>query len=249
MHRDINHLGMAALASTLLLASCSVLNEFIEAGQPIRGSGEMREETRNVRGFTGVEMATVGTIYLVQGDREELRVEAEENLLPHLHTRVESRVLRIDTPDNVTLRPTQPIRLYLTVRELDRALVSGSGSLEAENLRARRLAATISGSGNLNLTGLTADALTSAVSGSGGLIAAGRVTTTDLNISGSGSVEARELESARASVNISGSGSATLRVRERLDATISGSGSVRYYGNPRVSQNATGSGRVVRAGG
>ncbi|CAN5875280.1 MAG: DUF2807 domain-containing protein [Gemmatimonadetes bacterium] len=244
-------LALTVLASTLLLASCSVLNEIImEPDQStIRGSGVVREETREVSGFTGVELATVGTVHIVQGSREELRIEAEENLLPHLRTRVEGRLLRIETTNNVNLQPTRPVRYYLTVRDLDRATLSGSGSIQVEELRTRRLAATVSGSGGMELSGLNADALTLAVSGSGGASASGRVATQDVNLSGSGSFDGRNLESNRAGVNLSGSGSATLRVRERLDATVSGSGSVRYFGSPRVSQNVSGSGSVVRAGG
>lgn len=244
------HASPITVAGALLLASCSVLNEIIsESGDStIRGSGTVTEETRNVSGFTGIELATLGTLYVEQGDREELRLEAEDNLIAHLRTRVEGRLLRIETPSGVNLQPTRPVRYYLTVRDLDRLILSGSGSIEAENLRARRLAVTLNGSGGVQLPGLNAEALTVAVSGSGGLSASGRVTTQDLNLSGSGPFDGRELESARAGVNISGSGSATLRVRERLDATLSGSGSVRYYGNPRVNQNVSGSGSVVRVG-
>ncbi len=59
-------LALAALASTLLLASCSVLNEIIlEPDQTtIRGSGVVTEEEREVSGFTGIELATLGTVYV-----------------------------------------------------------------------------------------------------------------------------------------------------------------------------------------
>jgi hypothetical protein len=250
MHRPIAPLlALLAVASTLLLATCGFIGEIIEAGQPVRGSGVVLEEVRDIGGFTGLELTTAGTVYLEQGSREELRIEAEENLLPHLRTRVESRVLRIETVGGVTLQPTRPIRYHLTVRDLERISLPGSGAIQADELRARRLAVTLSGSGGIELRELVADALTVAVSGSGGVMMGGRVGTQDVALSGSGPFEARNLESNRAAVNVSGSGSATLRVRERLDATISGSGSVRYYGNPRVSQSVSGSGSVTRVGG
>lgn len=43
-----------------------------------RGTSQVVEEERAVSHFTGVNLATSGNLYIEQGDRESLRIEAEE---------------------------------------------------------------------------------------------------------------------------------------------------------------------------
>jgi hypothetical protein len=67
-----------------------------------------------------------------------------------------------------------------------------------------------------------------------------------VSVSGSGRVDATELQAQDATVGISGSGGCRLKVADTLSANISGSGSVYYAGSPRVSSRVSGSGRVVK---
>ena len=74
--------------------------------------------------------------------------------------------------------------------------------------------------------------------------ATGKADSQDIDISGSGSYEALDLESKEAEIDLGGSGKASVNVLDDLDVTISGSGSVQYRGNPTVIQDIRGSGEV-----
>jgi hypothetical protein len=232
------------LAGLLSLAGCEIL----EPEEPIRGSGVIVEENRNVQGASAVVLAAPGTLTIVQGNREQLVVEAEDNLIRHVRTRVDGRTLRIDVEPGRSLQATRPIRYRLMVQDLERLTLSGSGSAEASDLDVYSLTAILSGSGGLRLDRFRADALTVTISGSGRATAAGWVNTQSATLSASGQYDARSLESRIADVIVSGSGSATVRVRDRLNATVSGSGSINYYGNPQVQRSVSGSGTVRRLG-
>ncbi|MBW7883566.1 MAG: DUF2807 domain-containing protein, partial [Caldilineaceae bacterium] len=67
-----------------------------------------------------------------------------------------------------------------------------------------------------------------------------------VSMSGAGSYDAKELACQIADVSISGLGSAVVNVSERLEVSISGAGTVEYIGNPTVTQNISGLGRVHR---
>jgi hypothetical protein len=54
----------------------------------VRGSGNVVEETREVSGVSGVELATLGTLHVEIGESESLRIEAEDNLLEYIETDV-----------------------------------------------------------------------------------------------------------------------------------------------------------------
>ncbi len=235
----------------------------------IRGSGNVVEETREVSDITGVELATSGTLYIEIGARESLRIEAEDNLLEYIETRVRNGMLQIDTQDNVNLRHTKPVNYYLTVTGLDTIEISSSGDIKVPDLEAKRFSVDISSSGNLDMGDLEADTLTVHISSSGDMrmgllhantleidisssgnldIAGGEVERQDITINSSGNYTARDLESVEADVRLSSSGEATIRVSDHLEARLSSSGDVRYAGNPTVDARTTSSGNVRKIG-
>jgi hypothetical protein len=212
----------------------------------VTGSGNPAEEMRDVAGVHSVSFALPGTLYVEQGDAETLRIEADDNLLPHIVTRVRDGELEIGT-DSRRLAPGAPLRVHLTVRELRALRGAGSGRIEAPGLRVPSLTLAIAGSGGAYLPDLHAEELTVQIAGSGDVEISGWTLRHELSIAGSGDIEARDLASAELSANIAGSGNAHVQVSERITANLIGSGSVRYFGDPQVSSNTVGSGRVVRA--
>ena len=73
----------------------------------------------------------------------------------------------------------------------------------------------------------------------------GNAKQSSLNVSGSGSINAKALNTVQTSAQISGSGRITVLSLEELDASISGSGRIRYSGNPQlISSKVSGSGEI-----
>ena len=217
--------------------------------EAIRGSGNVIEEDREVSGFTGLVLSGFGSLTIEVGEEESLRIEAEDNLMPYLEAKVRNGILKIGFQDGVNLNPTRPVRFYLTVKELDTIVLSGSGDIEAPDLEAERFSVTISGSGDVEMGDLSADILNVTISGSGNLdIASGQIEKQDITISGSGEYQAGGLNSGSVEITISGSGNATVWATDSLDVRISGSGSVNYYGNPRTTFSASGSGKLKSLG-
>jgi hypothetical protein len=216
----------------------------------VRGSGKEAEEERQVSDFTGVELATVGSLYIELGDKEELRIKADDNLLRYFETQVRGETLEIKSRDKVTLIPSEPIYFYLTVKELDTVALSGLGSVEfADDIEVEQLSVAISGGGNVEMKEIKADALQVNISGVGNMsVDGGEVEEQMVTISGGGNYQARDLESAETEVRVTGVGSAAVHARDHLKVTISGGGSVKYAGNPTVEQNVSGVGHVERIG-
>jgi hypothetical protein len=239
-------IGFAVVVSVMAL---SILACQVGGLTGVRGSGSIVEEGREVGDFTGVALAGIGELTIEVGERESLRIEAEDNLIQYFETEVRNGVLEIGVQDGVNLNSTRPVRFYLTVEELDTVVLSGSGNIEAPDLEAERFSVTISGSGDVEMGDLSADILNVTISGSGNLdIGGGRVEELDFTISGSGEYQAGDLSSESVQITISGSGNATVWATESLDVRISGSGSVNYYGNPRATFSASGSGKLKSLG-
>lgn len=259
------------ISGLVLIVSVSILGcvGTVPAFGVVRGSGRLTEEERPVSGLTGVELATFGDLSIQVGDKEELRIEAEHNLMRYIETERRNGTLVIKTRNGVSLRNRRPVRYFLTVKELESIEISGSGDVNAVDLEARRFDVTITGSGNLEMGDLDTDTLQVRLSGSGDMdmddlraealeaeitgsgkldIAGGQIKKQEVTVTGSGDYRARGLESAEAEVRLTGSGTATMRVENDLRVTITGSGDLHYIGDPSVDSKVTGSGDIRRAG-
>jgi hypothetical protein len=209
-------LAVALLVPLLALASCSV----------VATPGETITESRQVSGFTKVELEGSGTLTIDQTGSESLTIEAGSNVMPHLTSDVSGDTLTLGVQRRTAMPRSGPISYRLTVEELTGITVSGSGSVTAPKITTDKITCTISGSGSVTIGGRAADQ--------------------ELAISGSGQYEAGELASKVLRADISGSGGAVVSVSETLDVQISGSGSLTYSGDPNVTKDVSGSGEVVK---
>jgi hypothetical protein len=235
--------GLALLVTFILLSGCDSL-------RIVRGTGDIAAENREVSGFSAVDLAGVGTVIVDFGDKEALRIEAENNLLPYLESNVEDEILILSVREEVNILPTQAIFYYLTVRDLEEITVSGLGNIDLPRVEGTQLTINVSGGGDINVEELHAKDLDVEISGLGDLsINSGEVAASDILINGGGNYNARKLASEVVDVTITGLGSARVWARDTLSATISGGGSVRYDGHPQVAKEITGLGEVLPAGG
>lgn len=235
----------------------------------IRGSGRVGQEERAVGSLRAVELATIGTLHIELGERESLRIEADDNLLPYFESEVRGKTLTIKVEGGTNLRTTRPVHYYLTVVDLDSITLSSAGNAEVSDIESKLFTVRVSSSGNLAMGNLACDTfrveitssgdvsvgevhgqrLEAGLSSSGDLaIDGGEIERQEVQISSSGNYEARDLDSEEADVRLSSSGSATIWVREQLTARLSSSGNLRYAGNPRADITTSSSGNVIRIG-
>lgn len=217
----------------------------------IQGSGNITTESRDVSDFTEVDFSGFGEMTIVQGEKEGLTIETDDNLQPYLKAKVSGGTLTIGVTDDNwmrILRPSDSIRYVLSVKTLDALDLSGAGTVEAEQLVAENLALDESGAGKITIGDLETDELSVSMSGAGMVELAGMVTSQSVEMSGLGSYEAGDLESQVADVDLSGAGSATVWVEEELNASLSGAGSIRYYGSPQTNSSTSGVGTIQSLG-
>ena len=211
----------------------------------IRGNGEIGAETRDVPYFEGVVQEGSFEVIITPDTVSEVVVEAETNLIPFIETYVSGTALIVREKPNTTLRPHDPMRVFIKTPELKYAEVNGSGLLTTGYYVGNSLNLSISGSGRLE-SGGSFNQVSGYISGSGSIYLTGNTNIAEFNISGSGSIDAYGMQTDSCYVSIPGSGSAYVSVNDLLDVNISGSGSVYYKGTPAVFTTITGSGTVIQ---
>jgi hypothetical protein len=222
-----------------------------EIGGAVSGSGVVKTETFKVANFDAISVDYPAEVTVIQGKSESVEIEAEDNLLAQLSVDVENGRLRFENTEQnwrERVNPTKPVRVYITVVELNRIQFPTAGKMAIENLETDSLAVSVSGAGDVNLTDLDAGSLDFNLSGAGNINVDGVAGNLQLSISGFGNFNGGDLQSQSAEVHISGAGSATVWAQETLDASISGAGSVNYYGSPNVNERISGVGSVRKSG-
>ena len=215
----------------------------------VPGSGNVIEESRQVSGISGVNLATIGDLTIELGDTESFSIRADDNLMEYIDTSVVGGVLRIEATARINLKPTTPIKYSLTVKSLDSIKVSSVGDVNAPALTADHFSVSISSTGDVNIPSLEAGSLVVDISSTGNLdILGGSVTSQDIKISSTGKYSARELASEDATVRLSSTGSATIWVANSLTAKLSSTGDLNYWGNPTVDATTSSTGDVNKIG-
>jgi hypothetical protein len=217
----------------------------------VAGSRAIVSEGRDVNGFDSVTIKYPAEVTIRQSGSESMSIEADDNLLPQLSTRVINGMLIVENNEpawNKRVNPSQPVRISITVKDLHSADFSTAGSMNVADLKTDAFKLSVSGAGDVNLNAMEVSSLDCRLSGAGNIKANGMADKTTLHISGVGNYNGAELSGNDADVHISGAGSATLWLKSSLNAAISGAGSIKYYGNPAVSQHVSGAGTVQSLG-
>ncbi|MES2374421.1 MAG: head GIN domain-containing protein [Bacteroidota bacterium] len=234
--------------ATALLISLSSFAQW--PWQKVEGNGNLKKETRPASGYTAISSSGSWDVMVAYGESNSIQVEADENLLEYISTKVENGKLSIKTTKNVNLRTKNRITIYVSLTRLTAISLSGSGDIigEGKFTNDGNTDFSVSGSGSIKMTVNKLGKVEVGVSGSGNVRLSGSANSVEARISGSGNADCSNLICDDAYAHISGSGNIKLNANRAIDANISGSGNVSYKGSASdVKKHVSGSGRLSRA--
>jgi hypothetical protein len=231
----------------ILLIALVALNSCFWHGHRIKGNGNLTTENKEFGNISGVELHSSFDVYLTQGSPAGVRIEAEDNIIPHIELQVYNDVLNIETENGVWLQPRRDVKIYVTSPTFNSIQCSGSGNIRSQTkiTNENKLKVHASGSGNIHME-VDAPEVEAGVSGSGGIELAGETKKITGNVSGSGNIKAMNLMAEESTLHVSGSGNVQVYSSVKVTANISGSGDVRYKGAAQVNSNVSGSGSIKR---
>ncbi len=232
------------------------------------GSGNIVSQKVDVSGFERVTLEGSGDVYIEQGQTESLTVEADENIIPMLDTRVSGNELVLRIKPGYDVAPSQRIIYHVTIKDLSGITTLGSGDFFVGPVKSDHLAISIPGSGDIEIESLTGDDLSidlagsgnaaladvdiktsdTSIKGSGDVKLTGKADTQEVRVAGSGDYLAGDLETDTADISVVGSADVTVWVNDQLKVKNTGSATVEYYGNPSVEESGVGSGDLISMG-
>jgi uncharacterized protein YxeA len=211
----------------ILAISCTVGGQVRKS---VQGNHHVTKSERTTDAFTGVKASSGIDVYLSQGDREAVTVEADENLHEYILTEVKGGILHVYTDANI--RNAERERVYVTIRDVKSVSTSSAGDIVGETpIRADDLSLSASSAGDIKLE-IYARNIDINISSSGDMTLKGETETLDADLSSAGDLNAYELTAKEADVSVSSAGDAEIYVTEKLKARASSAGDINYKGNP-----------------
>jgi hypothetical protein len=193
----------------------------------VQGSGVAKTEAREVEKFDQLTITGGMDATVTIGDQQSVSIEADDNILPVIDTRVENGKLIVEPTEGYSSKT--PVKLTITVPQLTGVAINGSGDVDVSGLDG-------------------AESFAVAINGSGDVTAKGTAQSVSVAVRGSGDVKLQELAAKNGKVAVAGSGDVTVNASDALDVSIAGSGDVKYLGSPKVTKSIAGVGDVRKAG-
>lgn len=217
------------------------------AGKQVKGNEQVTTENRQVGGFTGVSSYGSFDVYVSVGTPAAVKIEAESNLLPYIETYIDGNTLKIDTRDEVWLRPRRTIKVYITAPRFRTIHSNGSGDIIGQTpiSDSSKLDLRVAGNGHVNLD-VDAPEVVADLTGNGGIQLKGQSKYFDCSLTGNGNLKAFDLMAEETRVKILGNGDAEVYASVKLDVTVGGNGNVHYKGNAQPSTHITGNGSITQ---
>ena len=111
----------------------------------IRGSGNVVTEERSVSGFDKVAISAGMNLYLEQGSKEYLKIEAEDNIIQNIITEVNNGKLVIKYKNLIGgISAKEPVNVYLTVINLKELDASSGTVIDSKEINTDSLKIDIS---------------------------------------------------------------------------------------------------------
>lgn len=231
------------LFSLMILVFASSCREI--AGPRVRGSGNIISENRNESGFNNIDVSGAIDVYVKQDSTTSVKVEADDNIQEYIEVHTNGSILEIYTENNIRLKPSHKIKVYVTNPEFKGFQVSGASSIRSENeitspdvfhidlsgasegrleLNAPRVSVSLTGASNANIKGKTKDF--------------------EGDASGASEIRGFDLLSENADVQASGASTIEVFASVKIAGHASGASSVNYKGNAQVNVDKSGASSV-----
>ena len=208
----------------------------------VEPTGDVTSETRKLDNFSKIEVGIPANIKIITGDSAKITITSYESYLTEITTKVRRGKLRLH--GDICKADNSDVKIEITLPEFSGINISGSAHAYSETpIRTDKLSLGISGSGQISLN-VFANTIDNLISGSGDIIINGTCQKLDVDIAGSGEFKGLGLNSYKAKVRIKGSGRASIVALNTLNAKVAGSGEISYSGEPELSVDISGSGKI-----
>ncbi|PZR27219.1 MAG: hypothetical protein DI535_11230 [Citrobacter freundii] len=225
--------------SVLLMAAAFVLPFAVRAQDDkieVTGSGNVVTRDVNVNSFSQLTVGGVFNVVLAQGNKEAVKVEAEDNLQDLITVNQSDNGLTVSMKKNVNIKKSKKMTVYITFKQLKSidlktvGNVTTTGTLTFDNLKMQNQSV-----GNVELK-LAAQKLNLDNHSVGNLELEGKADDAVISNKSVGNLHAANFVVQTIDMNNDGIGNAEVNAEKNLKLRSGGLGKVRNKGNGTVTK-------------
>jgi Putative auto-transporter adhesin, head GIN domain len=208
----------------------------------VKGSGKVVKENRETGIFTRIVVSNAIEVVLTKADKEQVIVEAEDNVIASVIVENNGEKLNIRMKDLPVINTTVSVKVYVSYTQLSEIFVSGASKLSAtEPLQGEKLLLILSGASQSHLP-LQVQWLSVNCSGASKGTVTGSADKLNIQCSGASGFIARELQAKEVDIDASGASNIQVDAQLKLNIVASGASSVQYVKHDDVVINRSTSG-------
>lgn len=233
--------SIAILFIAALFTSCGV-----DMFNRINGNRNVITQTRKTTdSFTGIKVSTGIDLYITQGDRNKVKVEADENLHDIIITEVIDGVLKVYSEKNIWRAKAR--KVHVTIKDLNMLrATSGSDVYTRGVVTTDEISISATSGADIRISVDATSVETSSTSGSDIRITGKTVNHASSATSGA-SIDAYDLESKNVLAKATSGADINIYASEKLDAKATSGGDIDFKGNPKkVNKKSSSGGDVSR---
>jgi Putative auto-transporter adhesin, head GIN domain len=221
---------IVAALMALSLFSCG--NSF-NIGNGIKGSGNIVDETRTVsQDFKKIKVSQGIKVVVEQSPNSSIAVEADDNIIKHIVTKVENNVLIIESDESYNSTKTPVVNVKLPfINGLSAS--SGSNIRSATVLKTEKLNVSSSSGSQINIE-VEADAIALESSSGSSIEASGKALKLETSASSGSEINAKDLMANEVISQTSSGSSTSVYPILKLDAKANSGSSINYHKVPKT---------------
>ncbi len=203
---------LSAFAIAGILSTASAQDK---QNETIEGNGKLITRDINVQPFDALKANGVYELKLTQGDKESVKIEADENLQELFTVKNDGSQLNIEMKKNLNIKGKLRVKVYVTFRNLKSIDLNTVGNVSSDQLSFTDLTLKNQSVGNVDLN-FTANKLDLKNTSVGNVKLKGKAETAILKNSGVGNFRAGDLVVQSKDIDNSGVGNAEVNAEKEL---------------------------------
>ena len=203
-------------------------------------------DTRNVSDFTGIEASGKFDITVVKGDTESLTIEADDDVLPYVRSKVKEGELCLYVKKGIfrKIANSKSIKATIVMKNMKEVSLSDACKLTSNDLfTPKKFKGECSGTSSMSIN-VNAEKVSIECSDASLVDLKGSAVKIEIEMSGSSILRAEDFTARTADIETSGTSSVTINVTDVLKVEASKASQVYYKGSPVVKIESSGESKV-----
>ena len=208
------------------------------SAQTIRPSGNIISENFDKKGFVGIDISTDFKAIVTKADQFSVRIESDDNLMPHILVEKRGGVLVVKHAGNLNIQGKEILVAHISMPNLESVRGSSDAIIELTNkFKIKHLLVELSSDSVLKGE-IDVENLEAKLSGDSYLTFWGTANKVEAQLRGDSVIKNYDFVINQLDLDLRGDSVAELTIEDQMKVNLNGDSEMRYKGSPNIVQQS-----------